>query len=144
MTTQNTTTTDKTDRDEIVDISIKIGQLCWDVYCHSKTGFVRVLLLPSAEVRRRANELFQLGEHAVPSQTELPLHFSDPLPLGAGVDERNNVERIIEGEADRPSASDLDGPVYPDTPDVVLDYAQNFFHEGFRAGTVAVNEILNS
>ena len=39
-----------------------------------------------------------IGEHAVPSRMELPLRCNNPLPLVAGVDERNNVERIIETE----------------------------------------------
>ena len=60
MSTQNTTIA-KTDRDELVDLSIRFGQGCWGVYCRSKVGFVRVFMLPNAEVRRRANELFQLG-----------------------------------------------------------------------------------
>ncbi len=37
----------------------------------------------------------------------------------------------------------LDGPAYPGTPKVVLNYARDFFLEGFSAGTVAVQEILN-
>ena len=40
------------------------------------------------------------GELAVPSRTELPLERNNPLPLGAGINERNNVERMTEGEAD--------------------------------------------
>lgn len=39
------------------------------------------------------------GQRAVGSQMELPLLRENPLPLGAGINELNNVERIIGGEA---------------------------------------------
>ncbi len=39
-----------------------------------------------------------IGEHAVPSHIELPLGCNNPLPSGAGIRERNNVERIIGAE----------------------------------------------
>ena len=54
----------------------------------------------SAGERERLIKRFK-NQRAVGSQLELPLRYNDPLPLGAGVDERNNVERTIEGEAYR-------------------------------------------
>jgi hypothetical protein len=38
----------------------------------------------------------------------------------------------------------LDGAAYPDTPQIVLNNAEAFFLEGFRAGTIAVQEIFKS
>ena len=139
MSTQNTTI-DKTDRDELVDLSIRFGQGCWGVYCRSKVGFVRVFMLPNAEVRRRANELFQLGFSA-------RMIMCPPIGVPAldAITEESLGERAWKDYLTMHEGTViLDGPVYPDTPAVVLDYAKEFFLEGFRAGTLAVTEILNS
>ncbi|HBT78495.1 MAG TPA: hypothetical protein DEB39_16570, partial [Planctomycetaceae bacterium] len=110
------------------------------VYCRSKVGFVRVLLLPNTEVRRRANELFQLGfsgRMLLCPPIGLPaLDDATEAPLG---------EKAWESYLDSMNGQVvLDGPAYPDTPPVVLRYAKEFFLEGFRTGTIAVYEILNS
>ncbi|HBT77294.1 MAG TPA: hypothetical protein DEB39_10325 [Planctomycetaceae bacterium] len=139
MSIQNTTI-DKTDRDELVDLSIRFGQGCWGVYCRSKVGFVRVFMLPNAEVRRRANELFQLGFSA-------RMIMCPPIGIRAldAITEKPLVERAWESYLDSMNGQTvLDGPAYPDTPQVVLRYAKEFFLEGFRTGTIAVYEILNS
>ncbi len=139
MTTQNTTV-DKTDRDELVDFSIFLGQHCWNVYCRSKVGFVRVFLLPNAATRRQANELFQLGFSG-------RMLFCPPIGIPAldAAAEKPLGEKAWKSYLDTQNGKVvLDGPAYPDTPEVVLKYAKAFFLEGFRAGTLAVYEILNS
>jgi len=139
MTIQNTTL-DKKDREELVDSCIEIGQSCWDVYCHSKTGFVRVFMLPSDAVRRRANELFHLGFSArmlMCPPTGVPtLDKLAETPLG---------EKAWESYLDTMNGRIvLDCAAYPETPAIVLRYAKEFFLEGFRAGTIAALEILKS
>lgn len=135
-----TTAIDKTDRDELVDFSIRLGQTCWGVYSRSKVGFVRIFMLPSDETRRRANELFQLGFSA-------RMLFLPPLgiPELDAISEKPTGNRAWEHYlAMHEGEIILDGPAYPDTPAVVFRYAKEFFLEGFRAGTLAVREILNS
>jgi len=135
-----TTILDKKDRDELVNSCIEIGQDCWNAYCHSKSGFVRVFMLPSDAVRRRANELFHLGFSArmlMCPPTGVPtLDAITETPLG---------ERIwAEYLGTMNGKIVLDGPAYPDTPEIVLRYAKEFFLEGFRAGTIVALEILKS
>ena len=130
MTLQDQTTLDKKDRDEIIDFSIRLGQVCWDAYCQSKIGFVRVFMLPNDELRRRANELFHLGFSGrmllcPPSTTDGEALWTNYLGSQKG--------KVI-----------LDGAAYSDTPEVVLHYAREFFLEGFRAGTIAVRQIFES
>ena len=130
MPLQSPTTLDKNDRDELVDFTIRLGQVCWDIYCQSKIGFVRVFMLPNDELRRRASELFHLGFSGrmllcPPSATDGESLWTNYLGLQKG-----NVV--------------LDGAAYLDTPEVVLNYAKEFFLEGFRAGTIAVREIFKS
>jgi len=130
MTPPKPTTLNKKDHDELADFSINLGQTCWNVYCQSKPGFVRVFMLPNDEFRRRANELFQLGFSGrmllcPPSATDGESLWTNYLGLQKG-----NVV--------------LDGAAYPDTPEVVHNYAKEFFLEGFRAGTIAVREIFKS
>ena len=140
MSIQNQTTLDKKDRDELVDFCLEIGQSCWNVYCHSKTGFLRVFMLPGNDVRRRANDLFLLGFSArmlMCPPTGVPtLDKLAETPLG---------EKAWESYLDTMNGRVLlDCAAYPDTPDVVLRYAKEFFLEGFRAGTIAALEILKS
>lgn len=131
---------DTKDRDELIDFSIRLGQTCWDVYCHSKIGFIRVFMLPSDTARRRANELFHLGFSA-------RMLMCPPL----GIPALDSVLETPQGEAAWDSYLDsmdgkivLDGAAYPETPEVVLRWARKFFLAGFSAGTLAVIEILNS
>jgi len=123
------TALDKKDRDELVDFSIDLGQHCWNIYIRSKTGFVRVFMLPNDEFRRRANELFQLGFSGrmlkYPVNTDGESLWTNYLGSQKG--------KVV-----------LDGAAYPDTPEVVLNYAKEFFLEGFRAGDIAVRKIFES
>ena len=135
-----TTTLDKKDRDELVDFSIRLGQLCWDVYCESKVGFVRVFMLPNADVRRRANELFHLGFSA-----RMILWPPSGVAALDAITEPTLGDRAWESCLDSMTGKTvMDGPAYPDTPGIVLRYAKEFFLEGFRAGTIVVREIMNS
>ena len=135
MTTKShTPTISKRDRDELIDFGIRLGQVCWDVYCQSKAGFPRVFMLPSDDARRRANELFHLGFGA---------RLMVCPPIGNTDTETSDGERMWEAYLDT-----MDGKVvlgcaaYPDTPKFVLGYAKEFFLEGFRAGTIAARELL--
>jgi len=124
------TALDKKDRDKLVDFTIRLGQHCWNVYIRSKAGFVRVFMLPNDEFRRRANELFQLGFSGrmlkcLPSSTDGEALWANYLGSQTG--------KVV-----------LDGAAYPDTPEVVLNYAKEFFLEGFRAGDIAVRKIFES
>jgi hypothetical protein len=127
------TTLDKNDRDELVDFSIRLGQVCWDVYCQSKTGFIQVFLLPTVTVHRRANELFQLGFSA--------RMLLCPSTLDSDTDGEKTWKSYL---ATMEGKIVLDGAAYPDTPEVILAYAKEFFLEGFRAGSIAVREIFKS
>ena len=124
------TALDKKDRDELVDFSIRLGQHCWNIYIRSKTGFVRVFMLPNNEFRRRANELFQLG-------------FSGRMLMcpPSAIDGEALWTNYLGSQKDKVV---LDGAAYPDTPEVVLNYAKEFFLEGFRAGGIAVRKIFES
>ena len=140
MTAQTqTTATNEKDRNELIDLSIRLGQGCWDVYCRSKIGFIRVFMMPSKAARYRANELFQCGFSA-------RMLFCPPT----GITELDAIAETPVGEqawknylATHEGKIILGGPAYPDTPKVILDYAKEFFLEGFSAGTIAVQEILN-
>ena len=137
ITKKQNFTIDKKERDELIDFGIRIGQTCWDVYRQTTVGFPRVFMLPSDAARRRANELFHLG-------------FCGRLFMCPPTDPSVDAE-TSEGEALwRDYLATMNGKVvlgcgtYPDTPEFVLDYAKNFFLEGFRAGTIAVSEIFQS
>ena len=132
MTLQDQTTLDKKDRDELVDFTIRLGQVCWDIYCQSKIGFVRVFMLPNDKLRRRANELFQLGFSG------RMLMCPPSVPDTDGESLWTNYLGSQKGKVV------LDGAAYPDTPEVVLNYAKEFFLEGFRAGTIAIRQIFES
>lgn len=124
---------------KLLDLSIRLGQGCWGAYCCSKIGFTRIFILPNNKIRRRANELFQCGFSARmlfwPPTGIIELDAINETPMGKQAWE--NFLATHEGK------TILDGPAYPDTPKVVLDYAREFFLEGFRAGTIVVQEILN-
>ena len=147
-----TTVLDKKDRDELVDFSIRLGQLCWNVYCESKVGFVRVFMLPNADVRRRANELFHLGFSArmiICPPIGIPaLDAVTETPLGekmweSYLDTMNG--KVAPVNARRPTgAVPFEGEADCDETASFLRYAKEFFLEGFRAGTIAVREIMNS
>ena len=141
MTTQNETRPlNETDRDELVDFSIRLGQTCWGVYSRSKIGFVRVFMLPSDAVRLRANELFQLGFSA-----RMLFYLPLGIPELDAISEKPMGERAWKDYlAMHEGKIILNGPSYPNTPKVVLKYAEEFFLAGFSAGTLAVREILNS
>ena len=112
--------------DEIIDFSLELGHACWEVYHRSKRGFVRIFMLPSNEVRQRAYELFQFGFCArmlCPATPPIEVVWEDFL--------RSQKGKIV-----------LAGAAYPDTPKVILDYAGEFFVEGFQAGAIAVQEIF--
>ena len=141
MTTMNQTPDhDTTERNELIDLSIHLGQTCWGVYRRSKVGFVRVFMLPSDAVRLRANELFQLGFSA-----RMLFYLPLGIPELDAISEKPVGERAWKDFLDSQNGKIvLDGPAYPETPAVVLRYAKEFFLEGFGAGTLAVREILNS
>ena len=96
-------------------------------------------MMPSKAARCRANELFQCGFSArmlfCPPTGITELDAINEMPMGEQA--WQNYLAAHEGKII------LDGPAYPDTPKVVLDYAKEFFLEGFSAGTIAVQEILN-
>jgi len=133
--TKSTATLDKKDRNEIIDFGLRLGQVCWDVYCQSPVCFTRLFMLPNDAARRRANELFHLG-------------FAGRMiicPPSDASTEDSDGETLWQSYLDT-----MDGRVvlgcaaYPDTPEFVLDYAKHFFIEGFHAGTIAVREIFKS
>lgn len=133
--TLNTESMNQSDYEELVDFSVYIGQYCWDVYRHSKIGAVRLYLLPDDTVRRRAAELFQLAFSAA--------MLMGPPPEDS--DETTRCEFIWKDYLDKHKGQIvLDGPAYPETPEIVLQWAKVFFSEGFRAGSLAVRELLNS
>ena len=119
------------DLDELIDFCTDLGHACWEVYSRSKRGFVRVFMLPSDEVRLRAYELFQFGFCArmlfCPTTETLPVEEMWENFLGS-----QKGKTVLYGAA------------YPDTPPIVLDYAGEFFVEGFEAGTIAVSQIFES
>ena len=139
MTAQTQTTTiDDKKRNELIDISIQLGQGCWDVYSCSKIGFIRVFMMPTKDARRRAKKLFRCG-------------FSDRMLFcpPTGIMKLDAINETLMGEqawknylAIREGKTILDGPTYPDTPKVVLDYAKEFFLEGFSMGTIVMQEFL--
>ena len=133
MTTKKHPTPNKKDCVEIVDFSIRLGQACWDTYCRSEVGFVRVFTLPSGNARCRANDLFQLG-------------FSARMlmcPPTDDSDETVDGDRMWKDYLGRMNGRViLSGLAHPDTPEFILNYAKGFFLEGFRAGTIAVREIF--
>ena len=120
------------ERNEIVDFGLRLGQACWDVYCQSPVGFMRLFMLPNDTARRRANELFQLGFCG--RLIICPPTDSDETPDGEML--WNDYLTAMDGRVA------LGCVTYPDTPDFVLDYAKHFFIEGFQAGTITVREIL--
>lgn len=131
-------TLSQNDCNVLVDFSIRLGRECWSVYRRSTPGLIRLLLLPSATVRRRAEELHQLG-------------FGARLILCPPVDIPDPTAAASLGETMWRACLDsmdgqivLDGPASPDTPEIVLRRAREFFLEGFRAGSVAVREIRKS
>ena len=131
----NQTALTPVERDELVDFGIRLGQVCWDVYCRSKYGFPRVFMLPSDAARRQANELFHLG-------------FSARLFLCPPSDA---VTEAFDGKMLWSKyLSTMEGKVvlgfsaYPDTPEFILAYAKDFFLQGFTAGAIAVREIFKS
>jgi len=134
MITQNQNITlDEKDRNEIIDFGLRLGQVCWDVYCQSPVGFTRLFMLPSDAARRRANELFHLG-------------FAARLiicPPTDGDTEMSDGEMMWKDYL-----ATMDGRIvlgcvaYPDTPEFILDYAKHFFLEGFVAGTITVRELF--
>jgi hypothetical protein len=132
MTTQVPQSLSKKDRDELVDFSIHLGQTCWEAYCLSNSGFVRVFSLPSTTVRRRANELFQLGFSA-------RMLMYPPVGDSDAVTEQAAWNDYLGSAAGKIV---LDGTAYPDTPSIVLNNAKLFFLEGFRAGSIAVQQIF--
>ena len=123
------------EHDELVDLCIHLGQRCWNTYCHSKTGFIRIFMLPSDIVRHRANELFQLGFGArllmCPPSLDSVIDSPDEVMWECYL--RSMVGKTV-----------LDGAAYPDTAKIILDCAKEFFLEGFRAGTIAVRELFES
>jgi hypothetical protein len=132
--TSPTTILDKKDRDELIDFGIRLGQACWDVYCRSKAGFPRVFMLPNDTARRQANELFHLGFSA--------RLFMCPPDTAA---ETSDGEALWEAYLDTMDGKVVLGSIaYPDTPEFILDYAKDFFLQGFSAGTIAVREIFKS
>ena len=123
------------ERNEIIDFGIRLGQVCWEIYRQSPVGFTRLLMLPNDTIRRRANELFHLGFCArliICPPTEPDTETSDGEMMW------NDYLATMNGRAV------LGGVAYPDTPEFILDYAKHFFIEGFRAGTITVREIFKS
>jgi len=123
----------KQERDELIDFSVRIGQHCWYAYCRTKTGFVRLFLLPTDTALRRANELFQLGFSGrmlmcPPDACDTDGSLGDTLWQNYLGSQKGKVV--------------LDGTAYPATPEAVLDYAKEFFLEGVRAGSIAISEIF--
>jgi len=133
ITKNQNITTDKTSRDEeLIDLGFRLGQACWDVYSRSKCGFPRVFMLPSAATRRRARELFQTGFSA-------RMFVCPPVDTALETSEGEMMWEIFLDTMDGEVV--LDFGTYPETPEFVLDWAKEFFLEGFRAGTIAVREI---
>ena len=129
---------DKKKRDELIDFGIRIGQICWDVFCRSKVGLIRVLMLPGDAERRRANELFHLGFCA-------RLFMCPPDENSTGDTETSECEAMWQNYLGTMDGKIVLGDVaYPDMPEFILNYARDFFLEGFRAGTMAVREIFRS
>ena len=128
----NQTSLTPTERDELIDFGLQVGQACWEVYCRSKVGFPRVFMLPNDDVRRRANELFHLGFCAC-------LFRCPPSDVAAeGEALWNEYLGTMDGKVV------LGFGIYPGTPEFILDYAKGFFLEGFSAGTIAVREIFRA
>ena len=118
------------EREELVDFGIRLGQACWDVYCQSPVGFTRLLMLPNDNTRRRANELFHLG-------------FCGRLFMCPSDDTDSDGEMLWNDYlATMHGKIVLGYTAYPDMPEFVLGYAKHFFLEGFQAGTITVNEIF--
>jgi len=133
ITKSQNITLDKQARNEIIDFGLRLGQVCWDVYCQSSVGFTRLFMLPSDAARRRANELFHLG-------------FCARLIICPPTDADTETS---DGEMMwKDYLATMDGRVvlgcvaYPDTPEFILDYAKHFFLEGFVAGTISVRELF--
>ena len=128
---------DKKECDELIDFGIRIGQTCWDVFCRSKVGFIRVFMLPDDAARRRANELFHLGFCARLFMCPPDENSTDDTEMSECEAKWQNYLCTMNGKIV------LGDVAYPDTPKNILNYAKGFFLEGFRAGTIAVREIFN-
>ena len=138
ITKNQNITIDKKARDELVDCSIRLGQVCWDVYRQTKVGFPRVFMLPGGAARRRANELFHLGFCG--RLFMCPPSDSATWDADTEMSEGDALWQEYLGTMDGKVV--LGCGVYPDTPEFILNYAREFFLEGFRAGTIAVREIF--
>ena len=115
------------ERNEIVDFCLRLGQACWSVYRQSPVGLTRLLMLPNDAARRCANELFLLGFCG-----RLLMHPNDADSEALWNDYLDTMEGKVV----------LGCTAHPDTPEFVLDYARHFFLEGFMAGTIALREVF--
>ena len=105
----------------------------WDAYVCLGAGLLRILMLPDDEARLTAKKLFLLG-------FDTRLHIIPPTARKAAHESADCEEMWQKCRNDMDGKLVLGVHLYPDTAEFILDYAKEFFLQGFRAGTIAANE----
>ena len=114
---------------EAIDACLVLGRHFWLEYITSSLGMAAMLLLPNNEVRWRSYELFQFGFCG--------RVLNCPNDEATEDDCNDLWERFLKS-ADGDIV--LDGPPYPETPELVLTTAKSFFFWGIQRGEELVSE----
>ncbi len=125
------------EKDKCLDACILIGQKCWDDYRESENGHSCLELLPSDQVRERANALFQLGFCC-------RMLVSPSIGLDYATEEKELNRLWVEHLETSGGEIVLDGFPFPYTDEATLRVAKAFFRLGYRAGTLVRQKIEES